>query len=97
MAAFSTAVNIIKKSASKSLANVALAKSLSITALAPLKWFPSLITGIPPPPQAITTLPESAKLLIVSISTILFGFGEATTLLYPLPASSTTLIPFLLE
>ena len=45
------------------------------------------ITGIPPPPHVMTMV-ESQSCLTDSISTILRGIGEATTLLQPRPASS---------
>ena len=91
----STAVSITNISASRSFANLALDLSLSITAATPCNDPSSFsITGIPPPPTVITIVPLSTKFLTVSSSTIFFGWGEATTLLYPLPASSTKVNPF---
>ncbi|KAF5039274.1 hypothetical protein DSECCO2_545660 [anaerobic digester metagenome] len=88
--AFSTSVRIIRMSASMSSASLSAAKSLSITAATPFKEPSSFsITGIPPPPHA-TVIVVSHSVLIVPISTILSGIGEATTLLHPLPASSFT-------
>jgi len=55
------------------------AKSLSITAGTPLRQpFSSLITGMPPPPHAITTKSLCAISAISSFSIISIGLGEAT-------------------
>lgn len=62
-ATFSTAVRMIRKSAFNCCARRQLAKSLSITAPTPFKWFPRRITGIPPPPLAMTTSPASKRSL----------------------------------
>ena len=62
-ATFSTAVRMIRKSAFNCCARIQLAKSLSITAPTPFKWFPRRITGIPPPPLAMTTSPASKRSL----------------------------------
>ena len=71
---------------------------LSITASIPLKpSCCSLITGIPPPPAAITSVSFLISVLILSNSIIEMGCGEGTTRLYPLPASSTNINPFLFE
>ena len=81
MATFSTAVRMISVSAPTFFARRAAAASLSITAGAPERCFPFDTTGIPPPPQQITTCPLSAIDLIADNSIISCGAGEATTLL----------------
>ena len=81
MATFSTAVRMISVSAPTFFARRAAAASLSITAGTPARCLPFEITGIPPPPQQITTCPSSAIDLIAESSMISFGAGEATTLL----------------
>ena len=68
-------------------------RSLSITQSIPTFYPFSSITGIPPPPQQIGITFYSTSALIASISTILFGYGEATTMRYPLPESSLTVYP----
>ena len=52
------------------------------------------MTGIPPPPQAITITSFKTNSLITFFSKISIGLGDGTTLLYPLPASSTKIKPF---
>ena len=47
------------------------------------------ITGIPPPPAAITTSPLSNNDFIEYCSTNPIGSGEGTTRRYPRPLSST--------
>ena len=94
MATFSTAVEISNRSALSNWANKLQAKSLSITAAVPLNWrSPRSITGMPPPPTAITITPVSTRALIGSNSTTSTGSGEATTRRQPRPASSTTSQP----
>ena len=51
------------------------------------------MTGIPPPPAATTTWPSFKRVRIVSISLMSTGFGEATTLRQPRPASSLKVAP----
>ncbi len=88
MHTFSTAVEIIKTAAPSFVASIPDAWSLSITAFTPLNLLSlSTTTGMPPPPTAITVKPEFTRFLMASISIMLFGIGEGTTLLYPLPAS----------
>ena len=53
----------------------------------------SATTGMPPPPTAMTTTPASMSWRITSISTMRFGWGEATTRRQPRPASSSTSQP----
>ena len=80
IATFSTAVRMMRQSASSCWARQEAAKSLSITAAAPFKWCPSVLnTGMPPPPQATTTRPASTMSRMDSISTMAWGRGEATT------------------
>ena len=77
--------------------NNALVLSLSIASI-PLKpSCCSLITGIPPPPAAITSVSFFNKCFNTSNSIIEMGCGEGTTRLYPLPASSTNINPFSFE
>ncbi len=61
MATFSTAVSMMSKSASSSLASRQLAKSLSMTAPTPLSSPFSSMTGMPPPPAAMTTWPACKR------------------------------------
>ena len=84
----------MKRSASTNSAKRCDAKSLSITASTPVKLpFASFTTGIPPPPAATTTCPSFNKVRMVLISLISTGFGEATTLRQPRPASSLKVAP----
>ncbi|SGA30463.1 Uncharacterised protein [Chlamydia abortus] len=86
----STAVKTTKQSALTNDANFDKAKSLSITpSTGVIKPFLSLIVGIPPPPPTTTIAPFSTAALIWLIPTKSNGKGDATTFLYPLPASST--------
>ena len=73
-------VRINRPSAFSFSARRALDKSLSITASIPTNLLFLFITGIPPPPQAITILPSSNKSLIESSSIMSVGLGEATVL-----------------
>ena len=50
-------------------------------------------TGIPPPPQAITSTPAFTNSRITASSTISTGSGEGTTRRYPRAASSTIVHP----
>ena len=80
MATFSTAVRMMSISASSCSAMHSEAKSLSMTAGTPLRWYlSSHTTGIPPPPAAITACFAFISALTVAISTISFGRGLATT------------------
>eukprot|EP00766_Chilomastix_caulleryi_P000695 gnl/Chilomastix_caulleri/1674.p1 GENE.gnl/Chilomastix_caulleri/1674~~gnl/Chilomastix_caulleri/1674.p1 ORF type:complete len:74 (-),score=5.62 gnl/Chilomastix_caulleri/1674:85-306(-) len=62
------------------LARRDVARSLSITALTPVNFPPSLITGIPPPQVETTTKSSATKLSIALSSTISIGLGEANEL-----------------
>ena len=84
----STAVKISNISASISFASNAADLSLSITAAIPFNPFFVLITGIPPPPTAITIFPLRSNSEITFFSIIAFGIGDGTTLLNPRPESS---------
>ena len=64
-----------------------------MTPLRPSRIPPSFsITGIPPPPEAITIVPESTRDLMASVSAILIGSGEGTTLLKGLSPFGFTLL-----
>lgn len=52
------------------------------------------MTGMPPPPPAITRVSFSISVLMLLISMIFLGSGEATTRRYPRPASYTKVYPF---
>ena len=87
--------NIISSAPSIS-PSLAAVKSFSMMALAPFKAVPCCITGIPPPPQAITTWSASERVLIASISYMSMGLGEGITLLNPF-SSSTTKLPLFIS
>lgn len=77
-----TSVRIKNISAFTFCASIFPALSLSITASDPFnRPFSDLITGIPPPPLAITIIPLLTKHFIASSYSIPYGSGEATTLL----------------
>lgn len=60
--------------------NNALVLSLSMTASIPLKLSCcSRMTGIPPPPAAMTSVSFSTRVLILSSSIIDIGCGDGTT------------------
>ena len=73
----STPVSITSSDASTARASTAEARSLSITASAPLRPPSRRTTGIPPPPAAITSTPARASIAICSNSTISCGLGLA--------------------
>ena len=79
-----------------SSASFSAAKSLSITASTPFKRFKTLVrvTGMPPPPAAITMTPSLTSSMMAPFSIISIGLGEATTRRQPRPASSLTIQPF---
>ncbi len=97
MQIFSTAVLIKYKSAFNCCASRPLARSLSMTAYTPANSrnspFVLWITGMPPPPTAITMLPAATNVRIASSSITRNGMGEATTRRQPRPESSTTFQP----
>lgn len=70
---------MISVSAFISSASFAEAKSLSITAGVPTSLPDLLITGIPPPPTVMITLPASTKVFTISFSITSTGFGLGTT------------------
>ena len=90
----STPVLIKKRSAPIRLARKLLPKSLSTTAAMP-RSSPLLlrVTGMPPPPAAITIHPAATASAMAASSMISTGCGEAITRRHPRPASSTTCHP----
>ena len=65
---------------------------MSITASIPLRRLSNLVrmTGMPPPPAAITMTPSATSSLMEFFSTMSIGLGLATTRRQPRPASSLT-------
>src|SRR4051794_10051013 len=84
-----------KRSASRSRASSADARSLSTTTSAPTRWFVpgSYIVGMPPPPVQMTTAPFSSSHSTGRISNSWRGSGDATTRRHLSP-SGLTVQPF---
>ena len=64
-----------------------------MTAAMPDSEPPRVLTGMPPPPPAMTISPLSASTLIASSSRISTGLGLATMQRQPRPESSPTTQP----
>ncbi len=89
----STAVTISSAWAPSRRASTPAARSLSITASTLTARRPAPVTGMPPPPQAMTTWPAATRACIASSSTTLAGSGEGTTRRKPRPESGCTVHP----
>ena len=74
-------------------ARIALVRSLSTMASTAVCTPSRTVTGIPPPPAAITTQPSSMRSRTVSSSTMSWGTGLGTTRRQPRPESSRTWYP----
>src|ERR1035441_759129 len=79
MAARSTLVTMINFCACRWRASRLEARSLSTTPSTPTRRLPSHATGMPPPPQAITTTPAWSRHAMASSSMMRSGWGDATT------------------